>query len=77
MRHLKKMNLSYQAKDDYFANYPMHVDDIKKLSDSEKIFKELDNLPESTKAKNYEEFWIGRVGETLYERFNKFYKFRI
>ena len=35
----------------------------KKLSDSEKIFEELDNLPEETKSKNFEEFWIGRVGK--------------
>ena len=51
----------------------MHEEDIKKLSDSDKIFKELDNLPKETKANNFEEFWIGRVGKTLYERFNKFY----
>ena len=76
MRHIKKINYSYQEKDDYFANYPMHVDDIKKLSDSEKIFKELDNLPEETKSKNFEEFWIGRVGKTLYERFNKYYNLK-
>ena len=31
MRHIKKINFSYQAKDDFFANYPMHIDDIKKL----------------------------------------------
>ena len=76
MRHLKKFNLSYQQKDDFFANYPMHIDDIKKLSDSKKIFSELDNLPKETKAKNFEEFWIGRVGQTLYERFNKFYNLK-
>ena len=76
MRHIKKINYSYQEKDDYFANYPMHLDDIKKLSDSEKIFNEIDNLPEETKSKNFEEFWIGRVGKTLYERFNKYYNLK-
>jgi UDP-galactopyranose mutase len=76
MRHIKKINYSYQEKDDYFANYPMHMDDIKKLGDSKKIFEELDNLPEETKAKNFEEFWIGRVGKTLYEKFNKFYNLK-
>ena len=44
MRHIKKINLSYQAKDDFFANYPMHIDDIKKLSDSDKIIMELEQL---------------------------------
>jgi len=76
MRHIKKMNLSYQQKDDFFASYPMHEDDIKKLSDSEKIFEELENLPKETKANNFEDFWIGRVGKTLYERFNKFYNLK-
>jgi UDP-galactopyranose mutase len=76
MRHLKKMNLSYQQKDDFFASYPMHEEDIKQLSDSEKIFAELENLPKETKANNFEDFWIGRVGKTLYERFNKFYNLK-
>ena len=76
MRHIKKINLSYQAKDDFFANYPMHIDDIKKLSDSDKILKEIEQLPKETEAKNFEEFWIGRVGKTLYERFNKFYNLK-
>ncbi len=76
MRHIKKMNLNYQQSDDFFANYPIHEDDIRKLKDSEKIFNELDNLPKETKAKNFEEFWLGRVGKTLYERFNKFYNLK-
>ena len=76
MRHIKKFNYSYQAEDDYFAHYPMHVDDIKKLKDSKKIFNELENLPPETKANNFEEFWLGRVGKTLYERFNKFYNLK-
>ena len=76
MRHIKKKNYSYQAKDDFFAHYPMHIDDIKKLSDGEKILKELDNLPEESKTSNFEDFWISRVGKTLYERFNKFYNLK-
>jgi UDP-galactopyranose mutase len=76
MRHLKKMNYSYQQKEDLFASYPMHLDDVKKFSDSEKIFEELNNLPKETKSKNFEEFWIGRVGKTLYERFNKYYNLK-
>jgi len=76
MRHLKKMNYSYQAKDDFFAHYPIHIEDIKKHSDSEKIFKELDALPEESKASNFEDFWISRVGKTLYERFNKYYNLK-
>ena len=76
MRHIKKMNYSYQQKEDFFASYPMHIDDVKQFSDSEKIFSELDALPKETASKNFEEFWIGRVGKTLYERFNKFYNLK-
>ena len=36
----------------------------------------MDNLPKETKSTNFEEFWIGRVGKTLYERFNKFYNLK-
>ncbi len=76
MRHIKKMNYSYQQQEDFFASYPMHIDDVKKFNDSEKIFQELDALPNESKSKNFEEFWIGRVGKTLYERFNKFYNLK-
>jgi len=76
MRYLKKKNYSYQQKDDFFAHYPMHEDDIKKLSDADKIFKELKSLPEESQASNYEDFWISKVGKTLYERFNKFYNLK-
>ena len=76
MRHIDKMNLSYQEKDDLFVSYPMHAEDIEKLSDADQIRKELDELPEETEASNFEEFWIGRVGETLYERFNKHYNLK-
>ena len=76
MRHLKKINYSYQATDDLFVHYPMHYDDIKKLNDSQKIFDELNKLPEESKANNFEEFWTNRVGKTLYERFNKYYNLK-
>ena len=76
MRHIKKMNVSYQQNEDLFASYPMHIDDVKKFKDSEKIFEELENIPQETKSKNFEEFWKGRVGNTLYERFNKYYNLK-
>ncbi len=76
MRHLDKMNFSYQEKDDLFVSYPTHADDIDKLSDADQIWAELDALPKETQAHNFEEFWIGRVGPTLYERFNKHYNMK-
>jgi len=76
MRHIDKLNYNYQEKDDFFASYPIHADDIDQLSDAEQIKKELAALPEESEAMNFEEFWIGRVGETLYERFNKYYNLK-
>ena len=49
MRHIKKINYSYQQNEDFFATYPMHQDDINKFEDSGKILKELSNLPKETK----------------------------
>lgn len=76
MRHIKKMNYSYQQKEDFFASYPMHIDDVKKFNNADEIFAEIDSLPKETKSKNFEEFWIGKVGKLLYERFNKFYNLK-
>jgi UDP-galactopyranose mutase len=76
MRHLDKINLSYQDRDDAFYGYPMHADDIDKMPEAEQIKKELAELPEETVAANFEEFWIGRVGKTLYERYNKHYNMK-
>ena len=42
----------------------------------QKIFKELDELPAETNQKNFEEFWMGRVGKTLMKKFNKFYNLK-
>lgn len=78
MRHIKKINYSYQEPDDVFTTYPLHQDDIDKLSSSSQIFEELKLLEASgeTEARNFEEFWMGRVGKTLYERYNKFYNMK-
>lgn len=75
MRHINKTNYSYQEPDDVFTTYPLHQDDIEKLSCSSEILEELKILEASgeTRAKNFEEFWMGRVGKTLYERYNKHY----
>ena len=76
MRHIDKMNLSYQERDDLFVSYPAHADDIDKLPDAAQIHAELDSLPNETEAHNFEEFWVGRVGPTLYDRFNKYYNMK-
>ena len=78
MRHIDKINYSYQEQDDYFSTYPLHQDDIKNLSCSSQVFEELKLLEAAgeTQARNFEEFWVGRVGKTLYERYNKYYNMK-
>lgn len=76
MRNIDKINYSYQAEEDFFANYPIHVEDLKKFNKHDQIKKELSELPEETKSNNFEEHYIGRVGKTLYEKFNKFYNLK-
>lgn len=80
---------SFVEDDGNFYNYPIHEDDFSRMPDENKIRAEIDNLDKSfkdkefkltvgagdldDKAKNYEDFWIKSVGESLYEKFIKTY----
>ena len=72
MRHIDKINYSYQEPDDVFTTYPLHQDDIKKLSCSSQILEELKILEASgeTHAKNFEEFWTPYIDLLIH--LNKF-----
>jgi UDP-galactopyranose mutase len=64
--------LSYVEKDGNFYNYPIHVDDIDRMPEKDKINKELHeakSLQGAENAKNLEEYWIASVGETMYKKF--------
>ena len=64
--------LSYVEKDGNFYNYPIHVDDIERMPEKDKINKELHeakSLQGAENAKNLEEYWIASVGETMYKKF--------
>ena len=71
----EKINYSYQATDDLFVHYPMHYDDIKKLNDSQKIFDELNKLPEESIQIILKNFGL-TVWVNTYERFNKYYNLK-
>jgi UDP-galactopyranose mutase len=74
MRHIKKINYTYVEPDGRFYTYPVHEDDIDLMPERHRIRQELEALPpEGTQAHNFEEFWVGRVGTTLYEKFVKHY----
>ncbi len=64
--------LSYVAEDENFYNYPIHVDDIPRMPDNEKINSEIHQakLVDGAKsAKNLEDYWISSVGKSLYKKF--------
>ncbi|MDE2232566.1 MAG: NAD(P)-binding protein [Patescibacteria group bacterium] len=65
--------ITYVSDDDAFYNFPIHVDDIDRMPDKYQIKDEMQCLQGVTTAKNFEEYWIGSVGKTLYEKFvNKY-----
>ena len=73
MRDLKKINYTFMESDQTFYTYPIHDDDIDKMPEASKIRQELANIPEESSSDNFEEFWVNRVGETLYGKYVKEY----
>lgn len=73
MRSIKKINYTFVEADQAFYTYPVHQDDIGRMPEADQIRRELDARPEEAFARNFEEFWIQRVGETLYRKFIKEY----
>ena len=76
MRHIKKINVSYQQDLDRFFTYPPHEDDINSLPEADQIRQELADRPEVAAGNNYEEYYIQRVGKTIYERYNKHFNLK-
>src|SRR6185503_19886538 len=61
--------ITYVERDNAFYNYPIHEDDIARMPDAAVIAKERAEVVGVQNAKNLEEYWIGSVGRTLYEKF--------
>ena len=60
--------ITYVERDNAFYNYPIHEDDIAQMPDKEKIYAERKTAFGVENAKNLEEYWIGSVGQTLYDK---------
>lgn len=73
MRPIKKINFTFVEGDHTFYTYPIHADDIARMREAEQIQRELAARPDEALARNFEEFWIQRVGDTLYRKFVKEY----
>lgn len=67
--------ITYAEKDDMFYNYPLNMDNIKKMPDKKKIYTELKNKNKAKikKSKNLEDYWINSIGKTLYGKVIKNY----
>jgi UDP-galactopyranose mutase len=64
---------TYIESENRFYTYPIHEDDLPYFKDSAAINKELASISDSTDIgnapKNFEDYWIARVGPTLYDLF--------
>ena len=61
--------LTYIERDNAFYNFPIHRDDVARMPDRDKIEEELSTLTGVEAAANFEEYWVGSVGRTLYDKF--------
>ncbi len=63
--------LSYIESENAFYNYPIHVDDVPRMKDADKIQDELSKVENNFEIPpvNLEEFWVKSVGPTLYNKF--------
>jgi len=61
--------ITYVSQDSQFYNFPINRDDIPKMPDSKAIENELTALAGTATASDFEQYWIGSVGQTLYSKF--------
>jgi UDP-galactopyranose mutase len=73
MRRCEHEFITYVEKDAAFYGYPIHRDDLPRMPEWPQIQGELQELRGVEGARNLEEYWIGSVGQTLYEKFVKSY----
>jgi UDP-galactopyranose mutase len=69
LRKLEHEFVTYVEPDNAFYNYPIHKDDIKRMPDRDKIRDEITNAKGVAGANNLEDYWIGSVGQTLFDKF--------
>ena len=76
---------SYVEQDKEFYNYPIHYDDIPRMPEKDQILKEVSELDAKYRdneyklcvgseesldeVKDYKDFWLKSIGETLYKKF--------
>ena len=68
MREITHSMLAYVERDAAFYSYPIHEDDVDQMPDRDQVRAELAHKP-TAEPRNFEEFWRGAVGPTLYDKF--------
>ena len=59
---------TYVERDGQFYNYPINTGDIDRMPDKDKVHQQLKEAKGVEGATNLEDFWIGSVGEILYDK---------
>lgn len=60
---------TFVEQENRFFSYPIHEAEIPYMKNKEKICKELELANSEKEPKDFEEYWINRVGKTLYDMF--------
>ena len=58
--------ITYVEKDNQFYNYPLHLEDVQKMPDKEKVLSELNNRSENFTSTNLKDYWIKSISPTLF-----------
>ena len=73
MRRFPFELLTYVEQEQRFFSYPIHEDDIPKMHARERIERELAARDNTREPANFDEYWLQRVGRTLYDYFVNHY----
>lgn len=60
--------ITYVEPDNTFYHFPIHMDDVRRMPDADVILDEIQNAYGVAESKNFEEYWINSVGQTLYNK---------
>ena len=65
-------NMTYSGVDDRFFTFPLHESEVKDMKEVDLIRNELKEATNPSPT-NFEEYWSGTVGNTLYNKFMNTY----
>jgi UDP-galactopyranose mutase len=71
LRRLKHRFLTYLEEEADFFNYPINAGDIPRMKRGKEIQAQLDAVEgaEISEPRNFEEYWISKIGTILYSKF--------